>query len=155
MMKGRPAGRSFSCISVPEFCVWFAACLSISCMDKEAVWRSIYTVSWLQTSVDKFVEYPYFVHFPNYFRSYSIHRSQYSPIQSQFWGLFPPEAGAIIPSRLRQATPTAQVWFERISSAVHPPHINQGGIAMKITMKQLLINAMEEYGSNLIHSDRF
>jgi len=31
-----------------------------------------------------------------------------------------------------------------------------GGIAMKkISMKQLLVNAMEEYGNNLILSDRF
>ena len=31
-----------------------------------------------------------------------------------------------------------------------------GGIAMKkISMKQLLVNAMEDYGNNLILSDRF
>ena len=30
-----------------------------------------------------------------------------------------------------------------------------GGIAMKKNVKQLLVNAMEEYGNNLILSDRF
>ena len=30
-----------------------------------------------------------------------------------------------------------------------------GGIAMKMNVKQLLVNAMEEYGNTLILSDRF
>lgn len=49
--------------------------------------------------VDKFVECPHIVHFQNYFYSYVIHTSQYSPIRSQFCHLFPFLHRAIIPPR--------------------------------------------------------
>ena len=93
------------------------------------------------------MEYTHSVHFHNFYRSYSIHTSQYSPSRSQFYHLFPWKSHAIIPPR----------WSEANSQWPNESATNsKGGIAMKkITMKQLLVNAMEVCGTDRILSERY